>query len=40
MGQADVIRHKLVKRIIDAFDKEEAKQKERRQEQKDKPKKD
>jgi phosphate starvation-inducible PhoH-like protein len=40
MGQADVIRHKLVKRIIDAFDKEEAKQKERRLDKKDNPKKD
>jgi len=28
MGQADVIRHNLVKRIIDAFDKEDAKEKE------------
>lgn len=29
MGQADVIRHSLVKRIIDAFEKEEAKEKKR-----------
>lgn len=33
MGQADVIRHQLVKRIIDAFDKEEAKEKKRKTEE-------
>lgn len=32
MGQADVIRHTLVKRIIDAFDKEEAKEKKKKAE--------
>lgn len=40
MGQADVIRHELVKRIIDAFEKEEAKQKEERLDSKDRPSKD
>jgi phosphate starvation-inducible PhoH-like protein len=39
MGQADVIRHKLVKRIIDAFEKTEAADKDRRSDTKDKPKK-
>lgn len=34
MGQADVIRHSLVKRIIDAFDKAEAKEKAEREEKK------
>lgn len=32
MGQADVIRHKLVKRIIDAFDKEDARIKQLKEE--------
>lgn len=36
MGQADVIRHSLVKRIIDAFDKEEAKEQKRKNKQQDK----
>ena len=33
MGQADVIRHTLVKRIIDAFEKEEAKEKANKREE-------
>jgi phosphate starvation-inducible protein PhoH and related proteins len=32
LTQSDVIRHNLVKRIIDAFDKAEAKEKEEREE--------
>lgn len=36
MGQADVIRHSLVKRIIDAFDKEDEKEKQQKKDQEDK----
>lgn len=36
MGQADVIRHSLVKRIIDAFEKEDEKEKQQKKEQEDK----
>ncbi|MFZ9028188.1 MAG: PhoH family protein [Crocinitomicaceae bacterium] len=36
MGQADVIRHSLVKRIIDAFEKEDEKEKQQKREQEDK----
>lgn len=35
MGQADVIRHSLVKRIIDAFEKEDEKEKQRKKDQED-----
>ena len=35
MGQADVIRHSLVKRIIDAFEKEDEKEKRQKREQED-----
>ncbi len=37
MGQADVIRHNLVKKIIDAFEKAEAKENEERAESSDRP---
>lgn len=36
MGQADVIRHSLVKKIIEAFDKEDEKEKQQKKEQEDK----
>ena len=36
MGQADVIRHSLVKRIIDAFEKEDEKEKQQKKEHEDK----
>ena len=36
MGQADVIRHSLVKRIIDAFEKEDEKENQQKKEQGDK----
>lgn len=35
MGQADVIRHSLVKRIIDAFEKEDEKEKQQKQQKKE-----
>lgn len=40
MGQADVIRHELVKRIIDAFEKKEAEQKKEDDKRRDQAKKD